>query len=88
MRGWHHEGGGEVTENDLMSLSLSAMDKSKLPRAMPTPINRWTQLVLSSLFHLQSSVGGLEKQPLLVVLGSYVHCYVSVLHLILIDFCT
>ncbi len=29
---------------------------------------------------------GLEKQPLLVVLSSYIHLYVSILHLILIDF--
>jgi hypothetical protein len=37
-------------------------------------------------FSLAIDRWGLEKQPLLVVLSSYVHFYFSVLHLILIDF--
>ncbi len=37
-------------------------------------------------FSLAIEQRGLEKQHLLVVLSSYVHFYVSVLHLILIDF--
>jgi hypothetical protein len=37
-------------------------------------------------FSLAIERRGLEKQPLLVVLSSYVHFYVSVLHLILVDF--
>ncbi len=84
-------GGGEGTEDKSMLLSLSAADQSKLPMAMQNPLPttttsyHWTHFVLLPLFHLQSR-GGLEKQPLLVVLSSYVHCYVSVLHLILIDF--
>ena len=37
-------------------------------------------------FSLVIKQRGLEKQPLLVVSSSYIHFYVSVLHLILIDF--
>ncbi len=37
-------------------------------------------------FSLAIEQWGLEKQPLLVVLSSCIHFYVSVLHLILIDF--
>ncbi len=58
------QGGGEETEEELMSLSPSAADQSKLPMTMQNPLPtttasyHWTHFLLSPLFHLQLSGGG------------------------------
>ncbi len=43
------------------------------------PAYHWIYFVLSPLFDIIEQ-RGLKKQPLLVVLSSYMNCYVSILH--------
>jgi hypothetical protein len=72
-------------EEESMSPSPSAADPSKLPMVMQNPkptttaSNHWTHFVLLQLFLLAIKRRVLEKQPLLVVLSSYVHLYVFIL---------
>jgi hypothetical protein len=66
-------------------INPSCQWQRRTPRLPPRTPNTGP-IFAFTIFSLAIEWQGLEKQPLLVVLSSYVHFYVSVLHLILIDF--
>jgi hypothetical protein len=82
--------GGDVRRiNDVVTVSHRSIQAANGDAEPPTyhhgllPLDPFCAFTTFSLAIKQR---GLEEQPLLVLLSSYVHFYVSVLHLSLIDF--
>jgi hypothetical protein len=91
MRGWHHTGGGGDGRriNVIITVScglIQAADGDEEPPAYHYGLLQLDPFCAFTTFSLAIERQGLDKQPLLVVLSSFIHFYVSVLHLILIDF--
>ncbi len=83
-------GGGDGRRNNVVITvrggSIQAVNGDAEPPAYHHILLPLDPCCAFTTFLLAIERGGLEKQPLPVVLSSYVHFYVSILHLILIDF--